>query len=254
MNKNNVVIITTRWMSVIEDEEGQKMPLHCHPQSPFKGKNISNLDKILSFFESHQLDSFGHDGILVDKFYYLDDGKNFVYIIPCLKKGGCSDPEGWIQALVSQFSEPGDIVRMMIHASSDLNTGPQVITSFAGITDRDLCIRAFAHMGGDVANKILLSDSYKTGITASAIFRYIDNLCKDIGKIKKNVKDAWQDYWDGDGSLEDLLTAYDELLTAVECDVRGLTLPSKGRFKEMAEGIDENPEYSKYIEQIIAKF
>lgn len=252
MNKNNIVIVTTRWMSAIEDEEGLKTPIYCQTESPFREEEISNADKITSFLRTHPSDRF-YPGISCDKFYSLEDGNNFVYIIPCLAKF-CSDPEGWVHALVHQFSEPGDIVRMMIHASSDLNTGPQVITSFTGITDRDLCIRAFAHMGGDVANLILLSDTYKTGVTASIIFKYVDNLCKNIGSIKKNVKDAWQDYWDGDASLEDLCIAYDELLTAVKSDVRGLTLPTKDRFKELAEGIDDNPEYSKYIEQIIAKF
>ena len=255
MSKNNIVVITTRWMSVIDDEEGQKCPIHCCTDSRFTKTDISKLDKVSDYLDSHRTDHFW-TGIPNDMFYSLkeDCGENLykVYILPCLAKYG-SDPDAWIQALVNQFSESGDVLRMMIHRS-DLKMDAQVISSFQVIEDRDLKIRVFGH-GSDVASLILLCDAYKnTGITASNIFNYVSSICSNISDVKNRFRDTWWGFLDGDFKLEDLCLAYNNFLSAVEFDVRGFSLPTKEKFKELAEGINDTPDNYDYIEQIIQKF
>lgn len=253
MSKNNIVIITTRWMNVKEDEEGFKQPIHCYTGSPFKEIELSKADRILAYLESHPSDHLRSD-ITNDKYYSLVEGNYYIYILPCLKKF-CSDPEEWIRTLVNQFSMPGDVVRMMIHASSDLCSEPRTFSSYADIDDRDLKIRAYSHVI-DSASNILLCDTYLHGITALNIFTYISNLFNDLSSIVDIFEESWEDFLAGEKSLEEMCSNYKQLLMAApkDSDIRGYFLPSLEDFRSQVETIDDNPEYCDVVEQLLSKF
>lgn len=257
MSKNNIVIITTRWMSPIVNDEGLAFPIHCAEDSRFTSIALSNAKELAEYIHGHEPDRYWGQGPDYDNYFSLEEsaeGANYkVFIVPCL--ASCSDPEAWIRALVNQFSQPNDTVRMMVHASSDLKlSGPQVFASYAGITDRDLKIRAFNHSAGDVASRVLLRDTYKEGVTASAVFTYLSCLCESIGSFKKKFKQAWEGYQDGDVEIDSLCEAYHELLSAVKLDIRAFSLMPEDEFKMRAEGIDDNPKNIIYINQIVDKF
>lgn len=257
MNKNNVVIITTRWMSVIQDNEGEKRPIHCWDAFTFQKENISKADILSSFFKTHPSIQY-YPEIACDGYYSLyeskDDINYKVFILPCLARP-CPDPEDWIVALVNQFTESGDVVRMMLHASTDLGTGPQVISSIQSVNDRDLIIRAFSHMGADTASLILLSDIYKENHSASRVFEYLNNLCRNMSGPKKQFKDKWNDFIDLVISTDDLCSAYNTFLSVIGTDIRKSFLPSEEAFRQLADGVNKNePDCFKKIEQIIQRF
>lgn len=265
MNKNksksNVVIITTRWMSIINNEEGEIIPIHCSRDVNFKEKDLSQASKIVEYLScnpsSHLI--LSENGKICDKYYHLEetDSENdyHVYIVPChAKNAKCTNHDEWIKALVLQFSEPGDIVRMLLHASSDYNDQLTIISSYPEIKEREVKIRTYAHSSDKGASVILSRNAYGDNISAAAIFRAADFLCADLSKVRKNFKDAWDSYYWGDIEASELCNAYNEFLKAIEYDLRKNELPPLEEFQEIVAAIDEHPENCGVINQIIAKF
>ena len=259
--QNHVVIITTRWMSIINNEEGQIIPIHCSTDVPFIKEHLSTAKEITEYFRTYPSDHLapGPDKKGYEYFYHLTDEDEeeafHVYILPCHSKDKpCSNPEAWFQALIHQFSSPGDDVCMLIHASTDNGNDFKIITTLSGVDDRNLKIKPFAHIGSDSSTLVLSRSTYNDNVTAADIYHCMLLLFSDTSALKKQFKNAWDLFFIGDISIDDLCNAYNELLSATTLIFFNAQLPSIEEFRKLAEGIDDNPENCASINQIVAKF
>lgn len=254
MSKNNIVIITTRWMNKWKSDDKETMtPIHCSAKAKFVEHSIDSAEKIVDFFKKFPANSFQDRVLPNDKYYSLSDGENSVYLLSCLNKDTpCTNPEEWVRSLVMQFSQPGDSVRMMIHASSDLGSESNTFSSFAGITDREqLNIYAFDHF--DAATMILLENTYSLAsvpITAEQIVKYTSNLFMDLTSQAEVFKSKWDDYFYGDISIDELCDAYERFMITApkESDIRGFFFIPMEQFKEKAINLDTE------IDDLISRF
>lgn len=253
MSKNNIVIITTRWINVWKDPEGvEKTPIHRSINAKFIENDISSADIVADFLHSYTYTN--------DKFYSLNDGTNYVIIIPCFDKDyPCPDPQGWINALVNQFSKPGDCIYLMLHASSDLRTESGIYNTPVGIGSRALKIRAFSH-SVDIAPMILLEETYSKAnviLSAEQITRYVSNLFIDLKPYASKLKSVWDDFRYGEASIEDVKVAYEQLCIKCpkESDVRGLSIiHSVDELIEKAQERSMRINITRWINQLTAKF
>lgn len=256
MSKNNVVIITTRWMDAWNDpDEGKLIPIHRSAKSKFVEKDIMSADRIADYLNNHP-EKLCEGGT---QYFSLIEGLYSVYVVPCFKKTSpCSDPQEWVRALVYQFSQPGDCVHMMIHASSDLGTDLGFPPSPEDISDREVKIRAFGH-SSDIASLILREDTYtkvEAPVSAEQITRYVASLFVNLRSYSSALKTVWQDYKYGDATIDDVRNVYKQLSTecSKENDLRGRYLKSLEEFVEKARKRECRDELSKWINQLTSKF
>lgn len=258
MSKNDVIIITTRWMDAwVSDEGVQKTPVHRSEKARFVEKELSSAKSLTEYLNSHSgwfVESYSHD-----RYYCLNDGRYFVCIIPCFPRDTpCSDPKGWIRALVYQFSQAGDNVYMMLHASTDLQTDTGLYPSPKEFSDRNLKIRAFSHVG-DPASQVLLEDTYiksDVAISAEQIARYVSRLFVDLRSCASAFKSKWDDFRYGEATFEEVCEAYKQLLINCpkEIDSRGDFLIDAKEFITKAQVRDNRTGLTRWINQLIGKF